>query len=115
MKKRRRGLQFESEVSWFVLVSLLDIVMTWLALRFSAEGRTTSTIVEGNPVAHWVLARSGIQGMVVFKLAMTAVVVIIAEIVGRTRPQTARLLLAGGILVVGGVVVYTMRLLFLHR
>jgi hypothetical protein len=115
MKKRRRGLQFESEVSWFVLVSILDIVMTGLALRFSAEGRTTSPIIESNPVAHWVLARWGIQGLAIFKLAMTAVVVTIAEIVGRTRPQVARGLLGGGILVVSGVVIYTIRLLLLHR
>jgi hypothetical protein len=113
--RRRRGLQFETEISWFVLVSILDIVLTWLALRFSAEGQTTRPIVESNPVAQWVLVRWGIQGLAVFKLAMTALVVAIAEFVGRSRPQTARLLLIGGILVVGAVVVYTVRLLFTHR
>jgi Mg2+/Co2+ transporter CorB len=53
--------------------------------------------VESNPVAQWVLVRWGIQGLAVFKLAMTAVVVVIAEFIGKTRPQTARLLLTGGI------------------
>jgi hypothetical protein len=71
--------------------------------------------VESNPVAQWVLVRWGIQGLAVFKLAMTAVVVVIAEFIGKTRPQTARLLLTGGILVVGGVVIYTVKLLFAHR
>lgn len=112
---KRRGLRFETEISWFVLVSVLDIVMTFLALRFSAEGRTTGTIVESNPVAHWFLARWGIQGMALFKLAMTALVVVIAEVVGRVRPVVARLLLWGGTLVVGAVVVYTIRILFVHR
>jgi hypothetical protein len=98
-----------------VLVSILDIVLTWLALRFSDAGQTSSPIVESNPVAQWVLVRWGIQGLAVFKLAMTAVVVVIAEFIGKTRPQTARLLLTGGILVVGGVVIYTVKLLFAHR
>jgi hypothetical protein len=111
----RRGLRFETEVSWFVLVSVLDIVMTWLALRFSAQGQTNGTFIESNPVAQWVLIRWGIQGMAIFKLTLTAVVVVIAEFVGRTRPELARTLLWGGILVVGGVVLYTVRLLFLHR
>lgn len=112
---RRRGLQFETEISWFVLASVLDIVFTWLALRFSAHGQTSQPIVESNPVAHWVLVRWGIPGLAIFKLTMTALVVLIAEYVGKSRPHTARLLLMGGILVVGAVVIYTARLLFIHR
>lgn len=111
----RRGLRFETEVSWYVLVSFLDVILTWLALRFSAEGRTRGTFIESNPVAQWVLARWGIQGMAVFKLLLTVLVVAIAEFVGRTRPIVARALLWGGVIVVGTVVIYTLRLLFLHR
>ena len=111
----RRGLRFGTEVSWFVLVSILDIVMTWLALKFSAEGRTQGTFVESNPVAQWVLARWGFQGMAIFKLIMTALVVSIAEFVGRTRPIVAQALLWGGTAVVGSVVIYTVRLLFRHQ
>ncbi len=110
-----RRLKLESEMSWFVLVSVLDIVMTFLALRFSAEGQTQLPIVESNPVAHWFLSRWGIRGMALFKLAMTALVVVIAQVVGRTRPLVASGLLIGGTMVVGSVVVYTIRLLFLHR
>ncbi len=111
----RRILRFETEISWFVLVSVLDIVMTWLALRFSAEGRTQGTFVESNPIAQWVLSHWGIQGMAMFKLGMTTIVVVIAEVVGRVRPQVAQALLWGGTIVVGAVVAYTVRLLFLHR
>ncbi len=111
----RRGLKFESEISWFVLAATLDVVMTFLVLRFSAEGQTRSTFTESNPVARWVLSRWGIQGMVIFKLLMTALVVVIAEVVGTVRPQLARALLWGGTVVIGAVVVYTMRLLVLHR
>jgi hypothetical protein len=71
--------------------------------------------VESNPVAQWVLARWGVQGMAIFKLIMTALVVTIAEFVGRTRPIVAQALLWGGTAVVGSVVVYTVRLLFRHQ
>jgi len=111
----RRGLRFETEISWFILVSVLDIVMTFLALRFSAQGQTTGTIVESNPVAHWVLSHWGIPGMAIFKLVLTTVVVTIAEVVGRVRPQVARALLWGGTIVVSSVVIYTIRLLLLLR
>jgi len=89
--------------------------MTFLALHFSAQGQTHGTFVESNPVAHWVLSHWGIPGMAVFKLVLTAVVVTIAEVVGSVRPQVARALLWGGTLVVSFVVLYTVRLLFLHR
>jgi hypothetical protein len=111
----RRGLRFETEISWFVLASVLDIVMTFLALRFSDQGHTSVTIVENNPVANWVLSHWGIPGMAFFKLVLTAVVVIIAEVIGKVRPLVARALLVGGTLVVSSVVIYTIRLLFLHR
>jgi hypothetical protein len=53
--------------------------------------------------------------MAIFKLIMTALVVTIAEFVGRTRPIVAQALLWGGTAVVGSVVVYTVRLLFRHQ
>ena len=111
----RRGLRFETEISWFVLASVLDIAMTFLALRFSAQGQTRGTFIESNPVAQWVMSQWGIQGMVVFKLVMTTIVVVIAEVVGSVRPIVARALLWGGTIVISSVVIYTIRLLFLHR
>lgn len=111
----RRGLRFETEISWFVLAGALDVVMTFLLLRFSAEGQTRSKIIESNPVAQWVLARWGMPGLVSFKIFMTALVVVIAEFIGAVRPQLARTLLWGGTLIVGAVVAYSMRMLVLHR
>lgn len=109
--KKLRPLQFESQISWFILVGALDVVMTWLILRFSAEGRTRNVFVEGNPIARWVLGTWGISGMVVFKFLMISVVVVIAEVVGRSRPATGRFLLGLGTLVVGAVVIYSVLLL----
>ena len=110
-RKTRRHLRFESEISWFVLVSALDVFMTWAILRFSAEGTTRNTMIEGNPIARWVIHHWGIRGMVYFKFAMVAVVVVIAEIVGHSRPLMARLLLFAGTAIVGSVVAYSLMLL----
>ena len=112
MKKRKQSsLLFETELSWFILVGALDVFMTYLVLRYSAEGRTNNVMIEGNPVARWILHRWGIRGMVTFKFLMIAVVAVIAEVVGVHRPALGRNLLRLGTLVVGGVVIYSFLLL----
>lgn len=111
MAKRKPGLQYETELSWFILAGALDVFMTYLILRYSAEGRTQNVMIEGNPVARWILHQWGMQGMVIFKFVMIAVVSVIAEVVGMKRPETGRYLLKLGTLVVGGVVIYSFLLL----
>lgn len=112
---RRKGFPLETEVSWFVLVSILDIVTTFLALRYSAEGRLQVTIIESNPIAHWILSHWGIPGMTIFKLAMTGLVVAIAIGIESRRPVVSRLLLWGGTAVVTSVVIYSTRLILQHQ
>ena len=117
-KKRhdqRKRFPLETEVSWFVLVSVLDIVTTFLALRYSSEGRLQVTIIESNPIAHWVLSHWGIPGMSVFKMAMTGLVVLIAIGIESRRPVVSRLLLWGGTAVVTSVVIYSARLILQHQ
>ena len=46
---------------------------------------------------------------------MTLIVVVIAEFVGRQKPVVARMLLWGGTIVVGVVVIHSVRLLLAHR
>lgn len=111
MSRRRKTLQFETELSWFILVCALDVFMTYVILRYSAEGRTRHVMIEGNPVARWVLVRWGIPGMVVFKFIMAGFVCAVAEIAGLKKPALGRGLLRVGTLIVGGVVVYSFFLL----
>jgi hypothetical protein len=49
-----------------------------------------------------------------YKLVLVAVVCGIAQIVALERPQTARRLLLGTSLMVGIVVIYSLRLILLH-
>ena len=111
----RRWLRFETEISWFVLASALDVAMTFIVLHYSRSGFTHGTIVESNPVARWFINQWGFVGMAGFKLTLTLIVVVIAEFVGRQRPGVARGLLIGGTIVVGYVVVHSIRILLAQR
>jgi hypothetical protein len=113
--KRRRRLPLETEISWFLLVCALDVVFTHIALHLSSIGATQLNFVESNPLARWVIQTWGLRGMVVFKASSSLLVVAIALAIRPVRPLVSRLLLLGGTLVVGAVVVYSVRLLILHR
>ena len=75
--------------------------MTYMLLRHGPEFQ------ESNPAANWLLAKYGIKGMVYYKFALVAFVTVIAQIIARTHPRTARGLLIVGIAIVGGVVCYS--------
>ena len=115
LKMARRRMLFETEVSWFVLASALDVAMTFLVLHYSSNGMTHGTFVESNPLARWFIGHWGFRGMAGYKLLMTLIVVVIAEFVGRQKPMVARILLWGGTIVVASVVIHSVQLLLAHR
>ena len=113
MKRRRWPL--ENDVSWFLLASTLDVVMTHIVLHLSATGHTSASFVESNPLARWVIGHWGLYGMALFKAAMSLLVVVIANVVWQVRPWLAKALLWTGTGIVGSVVIYSIRLLLQHR
>jgi hypothetical protein len=68
--------------TWFVLVSALDVMLTWVVLH--AGGR------EANAIAAAVLQRWGLEGMVVFKFALVVFVVVLCEVIGRRNLAAGR-------------------------
>ena len=114
-RQRKSRQALETAISWFLLACALDVAMTHILLHQSAAGNTTVTFVESNPLARQILHRWGLMGMVLFKAVLSLLVAGIAVVVHPHRPLVARGLLYGGTLVVGTVVVYSMRLLLLHR
>jgi hypothetical protein len=82
---------FPNGYVWFVFVSTLDIMLTWIVLHL--DGR------EANRVAETIIYRYGLPGLVIFKFALVIIVVLICEWVGRRRFETARLLLSAGIMI----------------
>lgn len=102
-----RRLPLETETARYVLVSALDVFMTYLLLR-------RPDFTEGNPIALYFLRHWGVKGMVYFKFVMVAVVVLIAQVIARKKVETARQLLNLAALVVAGVVVYSLILYLRH-
>lgn len=95
-----RRFALETETSWFLLVNVLDIVVTWLLIR-------SDQFRESNPVALYFLNHWGLRGMNLFKLSTTVLVIGISQYIAASRPATARLLLIFGTIVVGAVVCYS--------
>lgn len=97
-----RKLPLQDETTLFILVNVLDIFMTYSLLRFGA--------IEANPIANYFLHRFGFNGMIFFKLAITAGVCVIAQIIATQSIAKAQTLLRLGTLLVGAVVMYSIYL-----
>ncbi|XZE21453.1 DUF5658 family protein [Pirellulaceae bacterium SH449] len=98
-----RPLPLQSETSWFILVNVLDIVLTNVLLQRGA--------MEANPIANFVFIQFGFAGMIAFKLASVVFVCLAAQLIARKSPSKARGLLWFGCILVGAVLVYSSRLI----
>jgi hypothetical protein len=101
-------LLLASESCWLVILSTLDLFMTYLLLR------TGMNFYESNPVAQWWFARWNIAGMTVFKFLVVSVAIVSCEVVERRRPGLGRRVIGLGILAAGAVVAYSVALFFRH-
>jgi len=101
-----RQLTLETETCFFILVNALDVFVTYILLSQGPEFR------ESNQIANFFLARFGFAGMIYFKFALVAFVTVLAQIIARTNPKTAKKLLVAGTVVVSAVVIYSSFLWF---
>ena len=97
-----RKLPLQDKTTVFILVNVLDIFMTYILLTFGA--------IEANPIANFFLHRFGFNGMIFFKLAITAGVCVIAQIIAVQSIAKAKGLLTLGTVLVGLVVAYSVYL-----
>ncbi|CAN5348753.1 hypothetical protein BH09PLA1_BH09PLA1_13930 [soil metagenome] len=104
--RSRRHVIFPNGYAWFVLVSALDIMLTWVILHVGGY--------EANSLADAIIWRYGLPGLVIFKLVLVTIVVLICETVGRKKHEAARLLLSVGIMLTCMPVVLALVLLALH-
>jgi len=94
-----RKIPLQDETNYFILVNVFDIFMTYILLRFGA--------IEANPIANFFLDRFGFNGMIFFKLAITAGVCVVAQVIALQSFGKARGVLLLGTLLVGIVVAYS--------
>lgn len=104
-----RHLPLEHETALFVLVSALDLMMTWLLL-YRSEGAPGGRIVESNPLANYFLLRWGLKGLVGFKFAVVLFVCLLAQFIALHDVKKAGFVLKIGTLVISAVVVYSFHL-----
>jgi hypothetical protein len=65
-----------------VLVSAMDIMVTWRVLHLGGE--------EANPLAAQIIDQFNVLGMIGFKFLLVIVFLLACEFVGRRRPRTGR-------------------------
>lgn len=108
-----RHRPLETETAIYVLVSVLDYVMTYLLLN--AKGRGGVMFNESNPVAAYFLWGWGPKkGLLFYKLLVVAAVCVATQLIAVYRLRLARLVLVFGIVVTLWVVVYSVRLYLDH-
>ena len=96
------------ETSLFVAVSVFDILMTHRLIR-------TGRFHESNPVAKFFYDHWDMRGMVGFKMAMVAFVVVLTQLIAHRHLQRAAWVLRLAICVVSVVVIYSLLLLLRSR
>ncbi len=97
-------LPLQTETTIFILINCFDIFMTKMLLENGA--------VEANPIANYFIEKWDFYGAIFFKLAIVALVCVIAQLVALQRPRTAQSMLIAGSVIVGLVVVYSIGLLW---
>src|SRR3954463_15757968 len=70
---------FPNAYLWLVLVSALDLMLTWVILHFGGR--------EGNALAAAVIGRVGLIGLIAFKFAIVTLVLVLCEWAGRRKPK----------------------------
>lgn len=108
MKKRPWRFLYAYETTLFIVVSVIDFLMTRRLLR-------TGHFQESNRVARWFSDHWGIDGLFYFKIGMVAFVTLLTQIIAQRRPKTAQWLLHLATAVAAVVVIYSFLLLMRSR
>ena len=96
-------MRYQTGYVWFIFVSSLDIMLTWLILSKGGS--------EVNPVAKVVIDSWGLLGAIGFKFALALFVIVTCEIIGRKRDRLGRNLIIFAIGISAVPVVWSLFLL----
>lgn len=105
-------LPLESETGLFIMVSTLDVIMTWYLVKSAGDNHTW--FVESNPFARYFWDRWDFDGLVFFKFGLVALVSVICQIIARQKIDVARRVLYFATLMVTSVVIYSVILMVQH-
>ncbi|MBX2852710.1 MAG: hypothetical protein KTR15_13320 [Phycisphaeraceae bacterium] len=102
-----RHMRYPNSYAWLLLLSSMDIMLTWVILLFGGA--------EVNPIAREVINRFELPGMIIYKFALIVFFIIICEVVGTLRDSTGWLLSKFSVMVACVPVVWAMYLLARHN
>ena len=100
----RHPLSLETETSWFLLLGLLDVVLTTVLLN-------TGLAHEANPIARRFLFSDGLHGLIAYKFGLLTVAAVAVQVIVLRRPRVAKAVLHTGIGAQSLVVAYSLMLL----
>ncbi len=103
---RAKPLRYPYLYVWFVFISALDVMLTWVILYFGGW--------EVNHVADFVIGRFGLPGLVTFKFGIVVFVIVLCEVVGRRRPAAGKTLAEWSIAITSIPVVVALYQLLRH-
>lgn len=83
----------------FIALNIMDLLVTVAVMNQAG-------MIEANPWARLILFHFGLRGFLLYKLALTTMVIVLAEIIARHRPRTAMALMVFGCTALGMVVLY---------
>ncbi len=86
-----KAARYPQRYVWFIFVSALDLMMTWVVLYFGGQ--------EVNALADYILHRWALPGMVVYKFTLVVFVILICEVVGHYRPRQGKRLATFAVLI----------------
>lgn len=83
---------YPNHYAWYVLAGTLDILVTFVIITYLGGG-------EANALAREILQNHGWSGMVTLKYSTVVVVLLVCEVVGRSRPGVGRGLAMGAVVI----------------
>jgi hypothetical protein len=111
----RLQLPLQRESCLFLIVRVLDVLMTCLLLGDLTGITGKAIFYESNPVARYFVEGWGLSGIIYFKFAMVGFIEVLAHLVAMKNLAAGRRLLEFGTVAVSLVVIYSMLLLVSHR
>ncbi len=100
------AMRYPNAYVWLIFFSAMDVMLTWAIL--ARGGR------EVNPLANEVIEAWGLNGAIIFKFSLMLLVVIVCEVVARSRAPLARTLAWAAVFISAIPVCYSLGLLLAH-
>lgn len=99
-----RAILYEDLLKWFLLLSCLDILFTWVVLHMGGS--------EVNWIARLFLEHGDLYGLVAFKFTMVVLIILLCDFVGRRNDARGKFIAKAAVVITSfPVILASMQLL----